>query len=505
LSLGMFSNTIRPIQGEKITRMDSSRSSIVLNAALLVASSLAADVASAATFSVLHSFGSAECTAPNTDGLQPTGLVMSGALLYGVTDAGPFVGGATEGSIYSLDPVSGQFQTIVGFQPDPMGPKNPAGRLAPTAGGSFYATTEWGGTGSVGTILKFTPGAAVTIVYSFAPRFDPYTSSANPDGANPQDGVLIASDGTLWGITPNGGADGNGTVFHLDPATGLLTQIHSFSARAADFTNNDGAYPVGGLTLAGDGNLYGVTSQGGSGNTGTIFSVNPTNGEFSVIHAFAPLNGSGPGGDDNADGALAVAGLTAANDGTLYGVTCSGGSTGVGTAFHLAPSSALFTTLTAFPASSSANACPNSRLLLGSDGNFYGTTRGSSGISSGLIFRMSPGGSISTLHAFDQPSSDPNVCAGAFINNDGLNAGDLMEDNQGNLYGVAASGGLGNAGTVFVVKGAISGSSGGSPPPPGTSSGGGGGGGGSLQLGFLVALLALSLVRYRRKREKQYR
>lgn len=473
--------------------MDSKRLSSLLKAVAIIAASLFAGAANGATFSVLRSFGSAQCVAPNTDGIQPTGLALAGGLLYGVTNAGPFVNGATEGSIYSIDPVSGEFDTVFGFQLNPTGPQNPAGHLAQAADGTFYGTSEWGGAGSVGTVFKFTPAAGAAIVYSFSPRFDPYTSSANPDGANPEDGVFIASDGTLWGVTPNGGADGNGTVFHLDPATGNLTQIHSFSARNADFTNVDGAGPVGGLTLAGDGNLYGVAHQGGLGNTGTIFQVNPATGTFSVVHSFAALNGSGPDGDDNADGALPAAGLTAANDGSIYGVTCSGGSAGVGTAFHYVPSSGVLTTVATFSGAAPSNdVCPNSRLLLGSDGNFYGTTQGSSAIASGLIFRMSPGGSLSTLYTFDQPSSDPNICDGAYINSDGLNAGDLIEDSQGNLYGTAASGGMGNAGTVYVLRNAISISSGGGGSASAPSSGGGGG---SLDILSLMLLISVGLFR----------
>ena len=470
-----------------------------INAVAILTTTLFAGAAHSATFSVLHSFGVAYCYGANTDGLQPTGLAMSGGLLYGVTSAGPFVNNAADGSIYSLDPTSGEFHTLVGFQADPVGPQEPAGSLAQRTDGTFYGTTQWGGSGSAGTVLTFTPAAGTAVVYSFSPRFDPYTSSANLDGANPKDGVLIASDGTLWGVTPNGGADGNGTVFHLDTATGHLTQIHSFSARNADFTNLDGSQPVGGLTVAGDGNLYGITLQGGSGNTGTIFSVNPASGAFTVVHSFAPLNNSGTVRDENVDGALAAAGLTAAKDGTLYGVTCSGGSTGAGTAFHFVPATKVLTTVaTFFDTASSNDVCPNSRLLLGSDGNFYGTTRGSSSVNSGLIFRMSPQGSRSTLYAFDQSVSDPSICNGYYINNDGLIAGDLIEDGQGNLYGTAASGGLGNAGTVFVLRSAISISSPASGSPPPQSSGGGGGGVDILTLILLIgvgAVRCLSLLR----------
>jgi uncharacterized repeat protein (TIGR03803 family) len=443
--------------------------------------------AHAATFSVLHTFGSSGCVAADTDGLAPSGgLTMAGGLLYGFTYAGPFVNGATEGSVYSIDPISGAFETVVAYQVDPVGPRNPAGVLAQGSDGSFYGTAQFGGAGGAGAVVKFTPPAGAAISYSFSPEFNPDNSSANLDGANPRDGVVVATDGTLWGVTANGGADGNGTVFHLDPVTGQLTQIHSFTAQHADFTNADGVVPTGRLVLAGDGNLYGLTHQGGSGNAGTLFSINPATGAFAVVHSFGAL--SGPTQANNADGALATTGMTAAHDGTLYGVTCSGGSGGAGTAFQFVPSTGVLTTIAAFStAVSSTNACPSSRLLLGIDGNFYGTTLGFA--QAGTLFRLSPQGSVSTLYTFDEGFFDGVGCR-ATINTSGLTAtGDLIDDSQGNLYGTAFSGGLGAAGTVFKLTGAESTSSAVAGSAASSSSGGG-----SLSVWTLVMLLGVCLV-----------
>jgi uncharacterized repeat protein (TIGR03803 family) len=136
--------------------------------------------------------------------------------------------------------------------------------------------------------------------------------------------VIEGADGNFYGTTSTGGlsATGAGTVFKLTPA-GVLTTLHAFGSQSPD-----GGYPVGGLVQGTDGNLYGVTPQGGKYGFGTVFKIT-TAGTFTIVHSFDLTDGSTPHG-----------GLIQATNGLLYGTTTGGipatcsGST-CGTVFSL--------------------------------------------------------------------------------------------------------------------------------------------------------------------------
>ena len=89
---------------------------------------------------------------------------------------------------------------------------------------------------------------------------------------------------------------------------------------------SDGENPEAGLTQAGDGNFYGATYFGGAAGAGTVFMITPS-GTESIMHTFA-------GG--SSDGANPSANLVLGSDGNLYGSTYAGGSGGVGTFFKIA-------------------------------------------------------------------------------------------------------------------------------------------------------------------------
>jgi uncharacterized repeat protein (TIGR03803 family) len=455
--------------------------------------SLASIGCNAATFTVLHSFGIPHCQGSSPDGAGPGGVILgSDGLIHGITGFGPFTPVVYNGSIFSIDPVSESFQTSFGFSATTDGAW-PSGVLTQISDGSYYGTANFSGDlpGISGTVFHYVPAMGISTVYAFAPAFNIDVSSANADGANPDSGVAFGADGTLWGTTRNGGADGNGTVFHLDPSTHQLTTIHSFSIRGGAQnagSNADGANPVGKLVLAKDNNLYGVTTQGGPGQTGTIFQVNPGTGAFTILYGFAPFTDN----THNPDGANPSAGLTLASDGTLYGVTCSGGSGGGGTAFRFNPATRSLTTFSSFAPTSMA--CPTSSLLLASDGNFYGTTMRALN-AAGAIFRMSSDGSVSMLHAFDETYTDPAGC-NTYVNVEGtMPIGALVEDAKGDLIGSANSGGEGNSGTVFMLQGVVTAS-----VNPGGGAPSSSGGAGALDFMSLALLASIAMLGKRRIR-----
>jgi uncharacterized repeat protein (TIGR03803 family) len=216
--------------------------------------------------------------------------------------------------------------------------------------------------------------------------------------------------------------------------TGGLTTLLSF-----DGVHN-GQFPTGSLVQGIDGNFYGATVDGLIGNTtGTIFSVTPS-GVLTTLFTFNGTNGYAP-----------LGGLTQGSDGNFYGTTNEGGTTfvnaaspGDGTIFKMTSGGTL-TSLVSFTGLNGD--FPRSRLLLGADGNFYGSTSngGSTYVSSsntgtGSVFQLTPAGGLTTLVSFTGTT-------GAFPGSAPF--GGLVQGTDGNLYGVTQTGGAANVGVFF--------------------------------------------------------
>jgi uncharacterized repeat protein (TIGR03803 family) len=193
--------------------------------------------------------------------------------------------------------------------------------------GNSYGTTAFTGgstdTHPGGTVFKIDTSGNETVLYSF---------QGNPDGDFPLAGLVFDAQGNLYGTTYRGGAYDKGTVFKLD-ANGNETVLHSFSGK------EDGEHPQAGLLLDSQGNLYGTTENGGGAiacdggvlghGCGTAFKMDTTGNE-TVLYSFT---GTPPSGD----GANPDAGLVRDAEGNLYGTTTRGGTTGNGTVFKLTP------------------------------------------------------------------------------------------------------------------------------------------------------------------------
>jgi uncharacterized repeat protein (TIGR03803 family) len=175
-------------------------------------------------------------------------------------------------------------------------------------GPDFYGTTEFGGARDKGAVFKLTPRRAESIVHSFG---------GAGDGATPTDDVIADDAGNLYGVTFEGGAHDDGTVFKIG-ADGTETVLYSFAG------GDDGANPTGTLTLDGNDNLYGMTA--GITGCGTVFKLAP-DGSKTILHTF----------DCAKDGFDAWGGLAFDAKGRLYGTTRDGGPGGAGVVFRLAP------------------------------------------------------------------------------------------------------------------------------------------------------------------------
>jgi len=237
--------------------------------------------------------------------------------------------------------------------------------------GNLYGVTPSRGAYGYGTVFKITPSGALTTTHSFC------SGSGCPDGAGPEAGLVQAADGSLYGITVNGGAYGAGTVFKIT-LSGTLTTLQSF-----DYTDGSGPYTA--LVQATDGNFYGTTCCGGANGFGTVFNLTPS-GTLTTLYSFCSQSGC-------ADGRYPYGGLIQSSDGNLYGTTTEGGANGDGTIFKITSSSTL-TTLYTFCSQGGCTdgANPYAGLVQATDGNLYGTTYNGGAYNNGTVFEISPSG-----------------------------------------------------------------------------------------------------------------
>jgi uncharacterized repeat protein (TIGR03803 family) len=246
------------------------------------------------------------------------------------------------------------------------------------------------------------------------------------DGYSASGALIQASDGYLYGTAAGGGSNNGGVVFKVS-FDGNYDVVYSFGSNPGD-----GFSPVGALVQGSDGDLYGVTANGGGSfncyfGCGTIFKVT-TSGSLTTLHNFNGDDGSYPNGP-----------LVQGSDGDFYGTTGGEGTQdGPGTVFKITPSGT-FTNLYTF---CSAQNCvdgyqPFAGLIQANDGNFYGTSYyGGTDYPSGTIFRMTPAGVLTTLHDFNHT--------------DGAEPyGGLTQGSDENFYGTTGLGGDNNYGTVF--------------------------------------------------------
>jgi uncharacterized repeat protein (TIGR03803 family) len=279
------------------------------------------------------------------------------------------------------------------------------------SGSTLYGMTWLRGSSGHGTIFSMhTDGSNFTSLYSF---------TGGSDGANPY-GSLILLGSTLYGMTVNGGSLSQGAIFSIHTDGSNFTSLYSFTG------GSDGANPHGSLILSGS-TLYGMTSQGGSSNSGTIFSIHTDGSNFTSLYSFT-------GGNDGANpqGSLILSGTT------LYGMTYEGGSSNNGTIFSIHTDGSNFTSLYSFTGGNDG-AGPNGDLIL-SGSTLYGMTYSGGSLSDGTIFSIQTEGSgFTSLYSFTG-GSDGAAPEGSLI----------LSGNT--LYGMTVNGAVSDAGTIFDVE-----------------------------------------------------
>jgi uncharacterized repeat protein (TIGR03803 family) len=152
---------------------------------------------------------------------------------------------------------SGTFSILSALNGSDQG-SAPQGTLAIDANGNLYGAANLGGAGSSGTIFELDHGS--NDIFSL-------TSFNGSDAAFPKSGVVLDGNGNLYGTTTKGGSNDAGVAYVLPAGASSITILKSFNGSEV------GRSPIGGLVLDAEGNLFGVTSAGGSSGNGTMFEI----------------------------------------------------------------------------------------------------------------------------------------------------------------------------------------------------------------------------------------
>ncbi|MEY4570343.1 MAG: hypothetical protein RLZZ398_1782 [Verrucomicrobiota bacterium] len=225
------------------------------------------------------------------------------------------------------------------------------------------------------------------------------------------------------------GADGFLWGYAQEGGTAGIGVIYKIRPDGTGFTKVVNQIVNSPMILGPNGDLYGLTYSGGADSHGSVIKIN-TAGLVTTVFSFNDFDPARKGRGPSS--------LVLGSDGNFYGTTAIGGVNG-GTTFKLTPAG-VFTSLSQFTVAVQGYE-PNS-LIQGSDGSFYGTTVSGGIDASGTIFKMTPDGTRTLLASFTGGSTGE-------LRGAGLNG--LEEAGDGNFYGVTRSGGANGYGTIFRI------------------------------------------------------
>lgn len=296
-------------------------------------------------------------------------------------------------------------------------------------------------------------------------------------GARPLGTLFQALNGKLYGTAAFGGAHNKGVLFEIDPNYKVYKKVLDFDGP------NHGAAPAASFVEYSPGIIYGITTEGGNTNRGTIFRYDYTQNIFQKVWDIQMAQDGSPRGTpciaangkiycttrgfgsssngkileydpiqdtliekqgfSNAIGRSPAVGLTEYYDGKLYGTTSIGGPNNSGTIYSYDPVNDSIEMVASFGVFGDINgSIIFSDLFLASDSSFYGMSNRNSGYSGpGSIWSYNPTLDTAYFKAnFRQ------------FSNTGQNPkGGIIQASNGKLYGLTNLGGAVGLGTLFQV------------------------------------------------------
>ncbi len=404
-------------------------------------------ITTAGVFTKLYDFTFADGAEPRAELCEGSNEKLYGtATKGGASNLGTVFEATKEGAVTRLF----EFAGADGRTPE-------AGVIEGTPG-TFFGTTSLGGTSGGGTVFTFQPGVSFTpnifsvpgkipggvtlhsdgklyfsqiftsgntliTVYKIttAGVFESFFADNNASGSFPVGNLIEGDGGVLIGTASRGGdstfggGDGSGTIFSVTPA-GVYSVLNRIGSSAT------GSEPTGDYLVGPDGNFYGLMGKGGEFGLGGVVKITPA-GDVTVLHSFAPSEGAFPGD-----------GLCLANDGKLYGVLGVGGVNVIRGCIFSVEMNGTFAIVASFNGTNGSQ--PTTALVQGTDNGLYGMTRQGGANFTGVIYRVTLGGSISVLRDLSQFT-------------DGFGPSNrLIDGGDGFFYG-ALGGGGGGRGNVF--------------------------------------------------------
>jgi uncharacterized repeat protein (TIGR03803 family) len=393
-----------------------------------------------------------------TLGSGPQGSLITGinGKLYGMT----FTGGANfAGTILEYDVTNNVLNNI--FDMVSTTGSTPAGSLLQAANGKFYGLTRTGGASNQGTLFEYNLTGP-----SFTKKID-LASSATVGGL-PFGSLIQAANGKLYGMTSSGGFAGAGVIFEYDITGNTYT-------KKVDFNSSDGGSPNGHLIAGANGKIYGMTLTGGTNNLGVIFEYDKSNNTYTKKFDMAATSGSSPNGS-----------LLLAANGKMYGLTSNGGTSNLGTLFEYDYLNNAYTKKVDLNAANGS--VPYGSLIQASNGKLYGLTKQGGGSALGSLFEYditgntyskkadlsaangySAFGSLveagnaklygvamlggtngqGSLFEYDPANSTFTKKVDMVSANGGEPIGSLVQANNGKLYGMTKAGGANGVGVIY--------------------------------------------------------
>jgi len=328
-----------------------------------------------------------------------------------------------------------QVERLHGFSGGKNG-GNPFGPLVADPQGNIYGTTELGGTSGYGVVFELSPNNDGSRSDKTLHRFQ------GSDGAYPSRGLTLDGQGSLYGTTFSGGDQGGGVAFELSPG-GKNGWSFSILNQFGGPNSAIGSNPNGNLAFDANGNIYGTTQLGGAktctgfpGSCGVVYELTAVKGggwTESMLYSFG-----GP-----PDGSFPYSSLTFDPAGNLYGTTSEGGTgkctdgegnvIGCGTVFELSSSKSGWSETILYNFTAREQNMPGSPLVFAGDGSLYSTAAYD-------VFQLKPGGGTwqkSTIYEFTEG------IAGT------IPSGGVVFDTHADLLGTTSSSGLEGYSTVF--------------------------------------------------------